>query len=108
MFFFSSRRRHSRWTGGWSSDVCSSDLPRRGREKMITCVRGKTSRVLLFLAGLICTFTAPAAFSAPTDCVEDAPDDGRLLCLRRYPTPLQYGLCDEAADFASRRRAWCE
>src|SRR6266487_5087729 len=25
-FFFSSRRRHTRWTGDWSSDVCSSDL----------------------------------------------------------------------------------
>src|SRR5579863_8803395 len=22
-FFFSSRRRHTRWTGDWSSDVCS-------------------------------------------------------------------------------------
>src|SRR5690348_11031033 len=27
-FFFSSRRRHTRWTGDWSSDVCSSDLNR--------------------------------------------------------------------------------
>src|SRR5690348_17767479 len=27
LFFFSSRRRHTRWTGYWSSDVCSSDLP---------------------------------------------------------------------------------
>src|SRR6266581_7357590 len=25
-FFFSSRRRHTRWTGDWSLDVCSSDL----------------------------------------------------------------------------------
>src|SRR5690348_17507381 len=25
-FFFSSRRPHTRWTGDWSSDVCSSDL----------------------------------------------------------------------------------
>src|SRR5579863_710560 len=25
-FFFSSRRRHTSWTGDWSSDVCSSDL----------------------------------------------------------------------------------
>src|SRR5690348_4182086 len=25
VFFFSSRRRHTRWTGDWSSDVCSSD-----------------------------------------------------------------------------------
>src|SRR6266481_179109 len=26
-FFFSSRRRHTRWNCDWSSDVCSSDLP---------------------------------------------------------------------------------
>src|SRR6266581_8841490 len=30
-FFFSSRRRHTRWTGDWSSDVCSSDLPREAQ-----------------------------------------------------------------------------
>src|SRR5205085_8832944 len=28
-FFFSSRRRHTRFDCDWSSDVCSSDLPRR-------------------------------------------------------------------------------
>src|SRR5215510_1267811 len=27
-FFFSSRRRHTRWPRDWSSDVCSSDLSR--------------------------------------------------------------------------------
>src|SRR5437016_11263592 len=27
MFFFSSRRRHTRLVSDWSSDVCSSDLP---------------------------------------------------------------------------------
>src|SRR5437762_4944468 len=27
-FFFSSRRRHTRYIGDWSSDVCSSDLPK--------------------------------------------------------------------------------
>src|SRR5687768_18038543 len=27
-FFFSSRRRHTRCSRDWSSDVCSSDLPR--------------------------------------------------------------------------------
>src|SRR5256885_5105730 len=37
LFFFSSRRRHTRLQGDWSSDVCSSDLvslhyyPRRAR-----------------------------------------------------------------------------
>src|SRR5690348_6778903 len=31
-FFFSSRRRHTRWTGDWSSDVCSSDLRGESRQ----------------------------------------------------------------------------
>src|SRR5256885_15279645 len=30
-FFFSSRRRHTRLQGDWSSDVCSSDLRRARR-----------------------------------------------------------------------------
>src|SRR5690242_21959138 len=30
VFFFSSRRRHTRLTCDWSSDVCSSDLGRVG------------------------------------------------------------------------------
>src|SRR5437660_7796230 len=29
IFFFSSRRRHTRWPRDWSSDVCSSDLRHR-------------------------------------------------------------------------------
>src|SRR5205807_4310379 len=29
LFFFSSRRRHTRLQGDWSSDVCSSDLLQR-------------------------------------------------------------------------------
>src|SRR5437762_14016201 len=45
MFFFSSRRRHTRYIGDWSSDVCSSDMlgaaylavePERGVQVMIT------------------------------------------------------------------------
>src|SRR5690625_7400988 len=32
-FFFSSRRRHTRWPRDWSSDVCSSDLSCRLRKK---------------------------------------------------------------------------
>src|SRR5437762_8106437 len=30
-FFFSSRRRHTRYIGDWSSDVCSSDLDASNR-----------------------------------------------------------------------------
>src|SRR6266581_8252042 len=40
-FFFSSRRRHTRWTGDWSSDVCSSDL---------ACDGGRGQRFELSLA----------------------------------------------------------
>src|SRR3712207_9424578 len=34
MFFFSSRRRHTRYWRDWSSDVCSSDLEERGQFAM--------------------------------------------------------------------------
>src|SRR5215510_16111441 len=35
-FFFSSRRRHTRWPRDWSSDVCSSDLiVRRWSERFV-------------------------------------------------------------------------
>src|SRR5947209_10636515 len=34
MFFFSSRRRHTRYWRDWSSDVCSSDLKMRPGEVM--------------------------------------------------------------------------
>src|SRR5438876_4569123 len=41
IFFFSSRRRHTRWTGDWSSDVCSSDLTPPGhREPAGPCEPG--------------------------------------------------------------------
>src|SRR5215510_1841110 len=35
MFFFSSRRRHTRWPRDWSSDVCSSDLGAGKPEHML-------------------------------------------------------------------------
>src|SRR5205807_8102483 len=42
IFFFSSRRRHTRLQGDWSSDVCSSDLRgRRPRRERLRGVRGR-------------------------------------------------------------------
>src|SRR5256885_16492690 len=49
-FFFSSRRRHTRLQGDWSSDVCSSDLPlpeadrRRVLVDVLPWLRGRVSR----------------------------------------------------------------
>src|SRR5690606_39317695 len=34
-FFFSSRRRHTRFSRDWSSDVCSSDLPIPPRSRRV-------------------------------------------------------------------------
>src|SRR2546426_7043680 len=53
LFFFSSRRRHTRLQGDWSSDVCSSDLieplvrvdrPRVGGGEAVHEVRAGRSR----------------------------------------------------------------
>src|SRR5437879_9763167 len=61
LFFFSSRRRHTRYIGDWSSDVCSSDLRARS-----------PSRELVFPACLMhCSDgwqTGPALTSADRDC----------------------------------------
>src|SRR5690606_39523818 len=46
-FFFSSRRRHTRFSRDWSSDVCSSDLGSGGaaRRRCPTCWSMRLSRL---------------------------------------------------------------
>src|SRR5437762_4364563 len=39
MFFFSSRRRHTRYIGDWSSDVCSSDLAAEDATERDICLQ---------------------------------------------------------------------
>src|SRR5437763_3303965 len=50
-FFFSSRRRHTRYIGDWSSDVCSSDLVQSSRNPSGHGVRACDHRhaVLVFV-----------------------------------------------------------
>src|SRR3989454_10645200 len=57
-FFFSSRRRHTRLQGDWSSDVCSSDLEPGGRAMHVGAnldlerafeVLSETSRAVVWL-----------------------------------------------------------
>src|SRR5205807_7946722 len=54
-FFFSSRRRHTRLQGDWSSDVCSSDLDLSAtglhKELRLTC-EGRARRVAELVAEL--------------------------------------------------------
>src|SRR5207248_7105393 len=49
-FFFSSRRRHTRSYGDWSSDVCSSDLRRNLGGRLYADVTGYHSRFLRFIS----------------------------------------------------------
>src|SRR5437870_13890437 len=42
-FFFSSRRRHTRWPRDWSSDVCSSDLLAGPRSPFTVTMKKKRS-----------------------------------------------------------------
>src|SRR5437763_17037011 len=52
VFFFSSRRRHTRYIGDWSSDVCSSDLcfaAGRPFERKV----GQREAVRIFTGGVI-------------------------------------------------------
>src|SRR2546430_9260157 len=46
LFFFSSRRRHTRFDCDWSSDVCSSDLGQRQRLSLAAAL-ARPSRLLL-------------------------------------------------------------
>src|ERR1022692_5055578 len=48
-FFFSSRRRHTRLQGDWSSDVCSSDL--RFRDLFSFHLRSAIFGVIIFALG---------------------------------------------------------
>src|SRR5256885_3824829 len=60
-FFFSSRRRHTRLQGDWSSDVCSSDLrSQRQVRSMLSGLDGSRRAALLEAMSVI-----RGAFSAP-------------------------------------------
>src|SRR3712207_3974281 len=54
-FFFSSRRRHTRYWRDWSSDVCSSDLLYLGQAD-VTIARQQTYHAILALLGVEIAF----------------------------------------------------
>src|SRR5438874_13067292 len=47
MFFFSSRRRHTRSLRDWSSDVCSSDLLDVGNQRELSCALDRGGELAL-------------------------------------------------------------
>src|SRR5437762_4309494 len=61
VFFFSGRRRHTRYIGDWSSDVCSSDLLRVVFDIMATyLIAAGATRPVLVVQALWIAVLAPA------------------------------------------------
>src|SRR5690606_40878333 len=74
-FFFSSRRRHTRFSRDWSSDVCSSDLDKE-------CTSCKDSVYLPFCS----LFSLPSLWLLPQLNPQKTKVPKRLRCrLRRLP-----------------------
>src|SRR5690625_2054900 len=102
LFFFSSRRRHTRWPRDWSSDVCSSDLG-----NVATIAHGAAPTELSRVMGNY----EPARYVSPSSAsnwaiqaVEADPDlAGTRLIQRRLG--LSEGEIEEVRSDISRRDA---
>src|SRR5256885_7429306 len=85
-FFFSSRRRHTRLQGDWSSDVCSSDLAVGQRQRFGS---GSVQRKLLLelaqdALGLLPCSAGNEPLPVPSSAVGQLPDEiGRASCRER-------------------------
>src|SRR5689334_24494738 len=68
-FFFSSRRRHTRWNCDWSSDVCSSDLVVDGAggvaaENLLLLLRDRRDEDDRDVAGALALLDQPSRLEA--------------------------------------------
>src|SRR3989475_6526112 len=86
-FFFSSRRRHTRFDCDWSSDVCSSDLTRPSVLRLAGCgfltglaLAAKHSGVLMFP---ILFLLAIAEVALGSRAGVETPQIGRASCRER-------------------------
>src|SRR5690242_4508717 len=88
-FFFSSRRRHTRLTCDWSSDVCSSDLKQFtvfGQHVHIGCASADDAIYLTHaLIRYVPHFIALAASSPFYQGVDTAFDSSRLSVVNAFP-----------------------
>src|SRR5688500_20199431 len=88
MFFFSSRRRHTRLQGDWSSDVCSSDL-----ERKIIAVKKNTFDILeqegtAAVEPIQVSFTDADLAGAPQETIQI----GRASCRERVYSSAEGGV----------------
>src|SRR2546422_5192067 len=89
-FFFSSRRRHTRCSRDWSSDVCSSDLAHL-RASDLDCRLGTP--------GLAQAAMADPRTARIAAWIDDVEMHHRFLVLETDPTPSNWGArCIRQAD----------
>src|SRR5205807_4186308 len=104
-FFFSSRRRHTRLQGDWSSDVCSSDLPGR------RCRRRTTSLAwvgcVAYTPELATWFGDDIAFRGDSRQIDLAglPKIGRASCRERVESPAGAGVSREKDARTTHKRS---
>src|SRR5690606_41029092 len=95
LFFFSSRRRHTRFSRDWSSDVCSSDLTFLARIESITVLDNGddapesatallgSMKILVPMAGLIDKQAELARQIGRASCRERVQISGRPVALKK-------------------------
>src|SRR5690348_18370734 len=86
---FSGRRRHTKWTGDWSSDVCSSDLLRA-----LEMISVAPERAIAF--GDMPIDIAMFSVVGHSVAMGDAPDEeiGRASCREREGVGELDGRCE--------------
>src|SRR5207253_6601239 len=101
-FFFSSRRRHTRWPRDWSSDVCSSDLKlqalfhrNRSKQQLNDEMQFHLDQQIAenLAAGMNPTearYTAMRTFGNPTVLKEDTRDTWGWIWLEQFAQDLRY------------------
>src|SRR5438874_9859905 len=96
VFFFSSRRRHTRSLRDWSSDVCSSDL-----SATKAAVAGMTLPIARELArfGIRCVSIAPGIFHTPM--MDGMPQEVQDSLAAQVPFPARLGRPEEFAQMVA-------
>src|SRR5690606_39939705 len=94
-FFFSSRRRHTRFSRDWSSDVCSSDLELAQRQS--------AGEPLLAADGIPAGCLPPSTYIGPPDCLGEWISPG----LSEDSTQRELGKRSEERRVGKEGRARC-
>src|SRR5256885_11046416 len=87
IFFFSSRRRHTRLQGDWSSDVCSSDLSLAEARELLERTDQQINRLNYLVNQLLdisrVQYDRLEIYKEPCDLVAVAQEIGRASCRER-------------------------